>query len=161
MGELAAGWGTEVAGRPSGPWVTTPLSSLAAGTILMTISLPPSPPQAGGCGRGGLHPHPASAGRRAAEGPRRGDGPTGGGPGHLPVHGPGSAEVPAGHSAAALPQHGKHPTAPGLLHHQQHDPQGAAWHELARPVRGMPRSGGIKGPLRAPTHEAYRSPHTL
>lgn len=43
MGELVAGWDTEVAGRPSGPWVTTPLSSLAAHTILMTVSLPPAP----------------------------------------------------------------------------------------------------------------------
>uniref|UniRef100_H0UWU0 VANGL planar cell polarity protein 1 n=1 Tax=Cavia porcellus TaxID=10141 RepID=H0UWU0_CAVPO len=36
----------------------------------------------------------------------------------------GTTEVPANHSAAALPQHGEHPPTSGLLHHQQHDPQG-------------------------------------
>uniref|UniRef100_A0A3B3I956 VANGL planar cell polarity protein 1 n=1 Tax=Oryzias latipes TaxID=8090 RepID=A0A3B3I956_ORYLA len=36
-----------------------------------------------------------------------------------------AAEIPEDHQAAALPQHGEHPAAPGLLHHQQHDAQGA------------------------------------
>nr|XP_031536394.1 vang-like protein 1 isoform X2 [Vicugna pacos] len=90
--------------------------------------------QAGGRSGGSFHPHPASPGRGAAEGPRGGDGPQGGRPGHLPLHGPGPAEVPAHHAAAALPQHGEHPAAPGLLHRQQHDP------------KGLPRAVPKRGP---------------
>lgn len=80
--------------------------------------------QTGGGSRGGLHTYQANAGGGAEEGSRRRDGPAGGGAGHFSLHGSGPAEVPEDHQAAALPQHGKHPAAPGLLHHQQHDPQG-------------------------------------
>lgn len=112
------------------------------------------PLQAGGRGGGGLHPHPASPGRGAAESPRGGDGPQGGRAGHLPLHGPGSAEVPAHHPAAALPQHGEHPAAPGLLHHQQHDPQGAAGHRARGvPLQGVVRSANIRGFSQAPMNK--------
>lgn len=118
LGKLVAGWDTAGGQEPF--------------QVPMTLFPNPVPmpgfhcPQAGGRGGGGLHSHPASPGRGAAEGPGGGDGPQGGRAGHLPVHGPGPAEVPAHHAAAALPQHGEHPAAPGLLHHPQHDPEGAA-----------------------------------
>lgn len=113
-------------------WLGFPGGSLWFGCRSFKPSISPAPPQAGGGRRGSLHPHQASPrwrGHLVAQTPAGGDGPEGGGPGHLCSHGAGDAEVPARHKAAVLPHHGEHYQPPAVLHHTQHDPQG-----IQRPV---------------------------